>query len=115
MLSLRNLAAACLACICVIPVCAQAQKAAAPQQQQQQPEGLLTSISLADLGFSGGFRFANLGGRREFFVPLPQGLDANARELVLALDDVSAHEARRSLEILINDRSAAAIPLDARG
>jgi hypothetical protein len=33
---------------------------------------------------------------------------------VLSLDDVSAHEARRSLEILVNDRSAAAIALDGK-
>jgi hypothetical protein len=108
----RFLAAACLACACAMPSGAQTQKASAPQPQH---EGLLTSISLADLGFSGGFRFANLGGRREFFVPLPQGMDLSARELALMLDDVSAHEARRSLEILVNDRSAAAIPLDGRG
>ena len=35
-------------------------------------------------------------------------------ELVLVIDDVSAHEARRSLEVLVNDRSAAAIALDGK-
>ena len=33
---------------------------------------------------------------------------------MLALDDVSAHEARRSLEILVNDRAVAAIALDGK-
>ncbi len=32
----------------------------------------------------------------------------------MSLDDVSAHEAKRSLEILVNDRSAAAIALDGK-
>jgi hypothetical protein len=48
-------------------------------------------------------------------VPLPQGADVAARELVLMVDDLSAHEARRSLEILLNDRSVAAISLDGNG
>src|SRR4029079_10547416 len=42
------------------------------------------------------------------------GLTLSASELLLSLDDVSAHEARRSLEILVNDRSAAAIALDGK-
>ena len=80
---------------------------------QPLPPGLLmTSITLGDVGFKDGIRFANLGGRRDVFVPLPQGPVITARELVLNVDDISAHEARRSVEILINDRSAAAIALD---
>src|SRR6185295_13661770 len=75
---------------------------------------LVTAVTLADMGFASGLRFSNLGGRREIFVPLPQGADLSASELVLALDDVSAHEARRSLEVMVNDRSAAAIALDGR-
>ncbi len=119
MIASRFFAAACVACMCAgTPVCAHAQKAqerAAPVPLPPvQPEGILTSISLADIGFSGGFRFANLGGRRELFVAMPQGIDVSARELVLTLDDISAHESRRSLEVLVNDRSAAAIPLDAK-
>jgi len=43
---------------------------------------------------------------------VPQGADISASELTLSLDDVSAHDAKRSLEILINDRVVAAIPLD---
>ena len=75
----------------------------------------LVSLTFADLGFGNGIRFANLGGRREIFVQLPQGAAVNPAELVLALDDISAHEARRNLEILVNDRSAAAVALDGRG
>jgi len=78
------------------------------------PAVLATHIALADIGFIAGLRFSNLGGRREIFLPLPQGVELNAGELVLSLDDVSAHEAHRSLEILINDRSAAAVALDGK-
>jgi hypothetical protein len=76
---------------------------------------LLSSITLGDLGFKDGIRFANLGGRRDLFIPLPQGPDISARELILTIDDISAHEARRSVEILVNDRSAAALALDGKG
>jgi len=78
---------------------------------QPRPTGLLSAVTLGDIGFLTGLRFANLGGRREIFVPVPQG-DEVASELVLVLDDLSAHEARRSLEVLVNDRSARAIVLD---
>jgi cellulose synthase operon protein B len=74
----------------------------------------VSTLTFADLGFGNGFRFANLAGRREIFVQLPQGLAINPSELVLTFDDMSAHEARRSLEILVNDRSAAAIGLDGK-
>jgi hypothetical protein len=79
------------------------------------PGALLSAITLGDVGFGNGFRFANLAGRRELFVPLPQGADIAANELVLVVDDVSAHEARRSLEILLNDRSVASIALEGNG
>jgi hypothetical protein len=78
------------------------------------PGGLISVATLAGLGFADGLRFANLGGRRDVFVPLPQGGEIAPSELVLALDDVSAHEARRSFEVLVNDRSAAAVALDGR-
>jgi cellulose synthase operon protein B len=87
---------------------------AAPAVTAPRFGNLTTSVALADIGFANGFRFANLGGRREVFVPVPQGPDIAASELVLALDDVSPHDAKRSLEILINDRVVAAIPLDGR-
>jgi hypothetical protein len=75
--------------------------------------GLLSTVRLGDIGFVTGLRFANLGGFREIFVPVPQG-DEIASELDLVFDDISAHEARRSLEVLINDRSALAIILDGK-
>jgi hypothetical protein len=77
------------------------------------PGGLLSTVSLADIGFLTGLRFANLGGRRDVFVPLPQA-DVTSSELVLVFDDISAHEARRSLEVLVNDRTALALVLDGR-
>jgi hypothetical protein len=75
------------------------------------PLDLFATVSLADIGFTEGFRFGNLGGRREVFVPLPQGGEAMADEFVLVLDDVSAYDARRNLIVMINDR-VAAIGLD---
>ena len=35
------------------------------------PGTLISTLTFADLGFRDGFRFANLGGRREIFVHLP--------------------------------------------
>jgi hypothetical protein len=78
------------------------------------PGTLISTLTFADLGFSKGFRFANLDGRREIFVQMPQGFAINPSELVLMLDDMSAHDARRNLEILVNDRSAATIALDGK-
>jgi hypothetical protein len=85
--------------------------AAAPATAPAQSGGLLSTVTLADIGFFAGLRFANLGGRRDVFVPLPQG-DVTASELVLVFDDVSAHEARRNLEVLVNDRTVLALVLD---
>jgi hypothetical protein len=76
---------------------------------------LIASVTLGDVGFKNGIRFANLGGRREVFIPLPQGADLKVTELSLVLDDLSAHEARRNVEVLVNDRSVAAIALDGKG
>lgn len=76
---------------------------------------MVTTVSLADIGLKNGIRFANLAGRREIFVPLPQGADLSATELALVLDDMSAHEARRSIEVLVNNRSVASIALDGKG
>src|SRR6185312_10805012 len=88
---------------------------AALAPETPKPSGsLVAGITLADIGFVSGLRFSNLGGRREIFLPLPAGADLAASELLLSLDDISAHEARRSLEILVNDRSAAAIALDGK-
>jgi cellulose synthase subunit len=78
------------------------------------PKSLLVGVPLADVGYPNGFRLSNLGGRREVYIPVPQGIELNLAELVLAYDDVSAHEARRSLEILVNDRSVASLALDGK-
>jgi hypothetical protein len=78
------------------------------------PKSLLVDVPFADAGFPDGFRLSNLGGRRELYIPVPQGAEIGLAELVLAYDDVSAHEARRSLEILVNDRSIAALALDGK-
>jgi hypothetical protein len=78
------------------------------------PKSLLVGVPFADVGFPDGFRLSNLGGRREVYIPVPQGIELNLAELVLVYDDVSAHDARRSLEILVNGRSVAALALDGK-
>src|SRR5260370_1391334 len=60
--------------------------------------GLVGAITRAVVGFAKGVRFANLGGCGELLVPRPQPGDGAGRDLVLVLDDVSAHAARRNLE-----------------
>jgi hypothetical protein len=77
-------------------------------------KSLQVGVSFADAGFPDGFRLSNLGGHREVYIPVPQGIELTLTELVLAYDDVSAHDARRSLEILVNDRSIAALALDGK-
>ncbi len=76
--------------------------------------GVVAEITLADIGFANGLRFANLGGHNDLFVPLPQDAEVSANELVLAIDDASAYEARRHLEVQVNDRTMAAIALDGK-
>ena len=78
------------------------------------PGGVLAELTLADIGFINGLRLANLGGRRDLFVPLPQDAEVAASELMLVIDDISAHEARRSVEVQVNDRTIAAIALDGK-
>src|SRR3984885_3126425 len=81
--------------------------AAAPQSS-----GLIADVTLGDIGFTNGLRFSNLGGRHDIFVPLPEGDGLAVSDLVLVIDDVSAHDARRNLEVQVNDRTATAIALD---
>jgi hypothetical protein len=98
----------------------QIQRAAAvtPAPQSAMPEAppksLLVGVPFADVGFPNGFRLSNLGGRREVYIPVPQGVELNLAELTLAYDDVSAYDARRSVEILVNDRSVSALALDGK-
>jgi cellulose synthase operon protein B len=87
--------------------------AAAPQPPS--PSQLIAAITLADIGFANGLHFANLGGHRELFVPLPQDGEVTASQLVLVFDDFSAHESKRNLEVLVNDRTVAAVVLDGQG
>lgn len=78
---------------------------------QAAQKSLLVGVPFADAGFPNGFRLSNLGGRREVYIPVPQGIELSLADLVLTYDDVSAYDARRSLEIMVNDRSVAALPL----
>ena len=75
---------------------------------------LMTEVTLADIGYVNGVRLANLGGHSDVFMPLPQDGDANASDIVLAFDDISAYEARRNLEVQVNDHTVAAIALDGK-
>lgn len=78
------------------------------------PRGVLAVVTLADIGFVNGLRLANLGARRELFVPLPQDGEVAASNLALTFDDISAHDARRHLEVQVNDRTVVAIALDGK-
>ncbi len=94
-----------------------AQAAAQPLPAPAPPalsKDLVATVTLADIGFRNGLRFANLGGRRQIFIPVPQGAALAATELSLVLDDLTAHEAKRNIEVLLNDRSVAAIALDGK-
>ena len=96
------------------PQSAAAAPAAEPAPAAPQPRGPLAEVTLADIGFVNGVRFANLGGHRELFVPLPQRDDVTVSDLVLVLDDISAHQAQRNLEVQVNGRTVAAIVLDGK-
>lgn len=78
-------------------------------------ETAVATITLADIGFRNGIRLANLSGRRDVFVPLPQGAALTATELTLIVDNLTAYEAKRNLEVLVNDRAVAALALETAG
>ena len=84
----------------------------APAMTAPVQSGLVAEVTLGDIGFINGLRFSNLGGRHDIFVPLPEGDGLAVSDLVLVIDDVSAHDARRNLEVQVNDRTATAIALD---
>jgi hypothetical protein len=75
----------------------------------------VASIALADIGFKNGIRLANLGARHEIYVPLPENPDLKVTDLTLHYDDLTAFKARRHLEVLVNDRTVAAVPLTGSG
>ena len=83
------------------------------QAPERQSVGPIAEITLGDVGFVNGFRFANLGGQNELYLPLPQG-DVSAIAIDLVFDDVSAHDAKRNLQVQVNDRTIAAIVLDGK-
>jgi len=45
---------------------------------------------------------------------IAEGKEVTSSELVLVLDDISAHEARRNLEVLVNDRVRLQFALDGK-
>jgi hypothetical protein len=75
---------------------------------------LVAEVTLADIGFVNGLRLSNLGGHYELFMPLPQDGEVLATDLLLAIDDISAHDAKRNLEVQANNRTVAAIALDGK-
>jgi hypothetical protein len=95
---------------------AQSNKSLSISQDKQEalPKTLTVGVHFSDIGYSNGFRLSNLGARREIYVPVPQSAELKLADLLLSFDDVSAHEARRSLEILVNDRLVMALPLDGK-
>src|SRR6185437_1134689 len=86
--------------------------AAAPPPK---PSGLVAAVTLGDIGFVNGLHFANLGGHRELYMPIPDDADVTATTLTLVVDDFAAHEAKRNLIVQINDRTVTAIALDGQG
>jgi hypothetical protein len=88
-----------------------AAQAIAPETPRK---SLLVGVPFVEVGLPNGFRLSNLGGRREVYIPVPQGIELGFADLVLAYDDVSAHDAKRSLEILVNDRSVTSLALDGK-
>ncbi len=94
----------------VVPIAA-----AKPAAPQKEAGAIIAKIALADIGFKDGIRLANLGARREIFVPLPESADLKLTELTLDYDDLTAYKARRNLEVLVNDRTVAAVPLEGSG
>jgi hypothetical protein len=42
-----------------------------PTEAAPKAQGLVAAVTLADMGFVNGLHFANLGGHRELYVPLP--------------------------------------------
>ena len=86
--------------------------AAAPPPK---PSGLVAAVTLGDIGFINGLHFANLGGHRELYMPIPDDADVTATTLTLVVDDFAAHEAKRNLIVQINDRTVTAIALDGQG
>jgi hypothetical protein len=87
---------------------------APPAAAAIRPGDLVAEVTLGEIGFINGVRLSNLGGHRELFVPLPQDGKITASELVLTIDDLSAYEAKRNLEVQANDRTIAAIALDGK-
>jgi hypothetical protein len=83
-----------------------------PAAPEPAPSGVSAAVTLADVGYVNGLRFSNLGGRHDIFMPLPESDGLAVRDLVLVIDDVSAHDARRNLEVQVNDRVATSIALD---
>jgi hypothetical protein len=94
------------------PAPVQAAAAVAPPPK---PSGLIAAVTLADIGFVNGLHFANLGGHRELYMPIPDDADVTATSLTLVIDDFAAHEAKRNLIVQINDRTVTAIALDGQG
>lgn len=86
-----------------------------PVAAQTAADTVIADVALADIGFKNGIRLANLGARREIFVPLPENADLKLSELTLVYDDLTAYKARRNLEVLVNDRTVAAVPLEGAG
>ncbi len=97
------------------PHARQVAQAAAPVPLPAPSKDMVATVTLADIGFRNGLRFANLGGRRQIFIPVPQGAELAATALSLVLDDMTAHQAKRNVEVLLNGRSVAAIALDGKG
>ncbi len=62
------------------------------------------SISLREIGLTEGARLAGLGASREFYFPVPRALKHSAN-LVLTYETATSLDSRRSIEVLVGERS----------
>ena len=69
------------------------------------PRDIIRAITLSDLGYSSGIELNGLIGRRELFFPLPRGLRGVRATLRLAFDSASGESARRSVRVMMGDRT----------
>ncbi|NDA46317.1 MAG: hypothetical protein EBY21_03390 [Alphaproteobacteria bacterium] len=62
------------------------------------------TISLPEIGFKEGARLTGLGATRDLFFPVPRSMKFNA-QLTLAYESATSIDARRSVEVMIGERT----------
>ncbi len=76
-----------------------------PSGSDQAPATILhRTISLPEIGFKEGARLTGLGATRDLFFPVPRSMKFNA-QLTLAYESATSIDARRSVEVMIGERT----------